>query len=51
MAGCPGVDLALLVQARLARLPGEHVHVERPEDARGRDLVVLDVTRLHAQRF
>ena len=39
-------DLALLVQPGLAGLPGEHVHVERPEDAGGGHLVVLDVTRL-----
>ena len=47
MSRRPGVDLALFVQTGLARLPGEHVHVERPEDAGRRDLIVLHVTRLH----
>lgn len=51
VSSCPGVDLALFVQPGLPRLPGEHVHVESPEDAGGCDLVVLDMARLHSQWF
>lgn len=51
MSSCPSVDLALFVQTGLSWLPSKHVHVERPEDAGGCDLVVLDMARLHAQWF
>lgn len=47
----PSVDLALFVQTGFRRLPSEHVHVDGPEDARGRDLVVLNVARFHSQRL
>lgn len=47
----PSVDLALFVQAGFSGLPSEHVHVDSPEDAGGRDLVVLDVARFHSQRL
>lgn len=51
MSSRPSVDLALFVQAGFSGLPSEHVHVDSPEDAGGRDLVVLDVARFHSQRL
>lgn len=48
---CPGIDLPLLIQSCFTRLPGEHVHVESSEDAGSRNLVVLNVTRLHPHRL
>lgn len=44
----PSVDLALFVQPGLSGLPGEHIHVDGPEDTRSSDLVVLDVARFHS---